>query len=119
MALGSVSIPPFTRAEFKNAIKKAMYSEGVIVFSGAVTFGYRYSYSVSVPDTVDYVILKDSANDVKLARGGSAMLRCAINPSVSRSVTFSSGGTITTNPHWVSSAGSDELPINVTGYHYY
>ena len=32
MALGSVSIPPFTRAEFENMLKKAMYSEGVIVF---------------------------------------------------------------------------------------
>ena len=115
MALGSVSIATFTRAEFENMLKKAMYSEGVIVFSGVVKHGYRYSYSISVPDTVDYVILKDSANDVNLARGGSALLCCRDSPSTCTNVTFSSAGTVTTEPHWKTT----DLPVNVTGYHYY
>ena len=55
--------------------------------------------------------MKDSANDVKLDRGGSALLCCRDSPSTCTNVTFSSAGTVTTEPHWKTT----DLPVNVTG----
>lgn len=63
MALGSVSIPPFTRAEFKNAIKKAMYSEGKLVYTARATFSYKSSEILTLPATVDYVKLSGGSYD--------------------------------------------------------
>ena len=37
MALGSVSIIPYTRADVEKMLKRAMYSEGKLVFTGILS----------------------------------------------------------------------------------
>ena len=119
MALGSVSIPPFTRAEFKNAIKKAMYSGGKLVWSSKdLTSSSSGGSSVTVPDEVDYVVV----NGQKLTRGGNATVSGEVYVWASNgyeiaysTVTFS-GNTLSISKH---GAYSGSFLATATGYHYY
>ena len=67
MALGIVSIVPYTRAEVEKMLKRAMYSEGKLVFTGRLSVQWKYGDSLSIPEEVDYVVV----GGIKLTRGGS------------------------------------------------
>ena len=64
MALGSVSIIPYTRADVEKMLKRAMYSEGKLVFTGILSPQWKYGASISIPEEVDYVVV----GGLKLAR---------------------------------------------------
>lgn len=119
MALGSVSVATFTRAEFENMLKKAMYSEGKLVWSATV----NASSTTNVPDEVDYITIPVSDSLIKVARGGSAKWTSTsyINSrpySVYHTAKFSDKGTLTLS--WSCSANiSSGGSYNVDGYHYY
>lgn len=119
MALGSVSIATFTRAEFENMLKKAMYSEGKLVWSATV----NASSTTNVPDEVDYIAITVSDSSVKVARGFSAQWTSTtyINSrpyTVYHTAKFSGEGTLTLS--WSSSANiSSGGTYRLTGYHYY
>ena len=115
MAFGSVSTATFTRAEIDTMLKKAMYSEGKVVWSGIITVGYNYGGSITVPDTVDYIIV----NGVKIARGGSAVVDIApaTVQSCASNFTFGSNGNITATAHYNNAYVG--VKCNCTGYHYY
>ena len=127
MALGSVSIPPFTRAEFKNAIKKAMYSEGKLVYTARATFSYKSSEILTLPATVDYVKLSGGTYDswvqdsyhvpegTKLTRGSSFRTNTG---SYYAKITFSEDGTLRFDGYDVSSK-TYTASFSVEGYHYY
>ena len=53
MALGIVSIVPYTRAEVEKMLKRAMYSEGKLVFTGRLSVQWKYGDSLSIPEEVD------------------------------------------------------------------
>ena len=82
MALGSVSVPLFTRAELVRLINQKSYPDGQLVYTGATSFTYKSDGLLTLPDEVDYVKLTcrscDSntpdyavPNGTKLARGSS------------------------------------------------
>lgn len=116
MALGSVSIATFTRAEFENMLKKAMYSEGKLVFTGILRPQWKYGASLSIPEEVDYVVV----GGLKLTRGGSG--KASGHPDRYESVTsyttisFSSN-TLSAGGYWPNNG--DYMTLNVEGYHYY
>lgn len=98
MALGSVSIPPFTRAEIEQLINQKSYPEGQLVYTGAVSFTYNSDGKLTLPDEVDYVKLTCRSchsdtpsykvpDGTKLARGSS--IRTA---SSGAGISFSSEG---------------------------
>ena len=57
MALGSVSIIPYTRADVEKMLKRAMYSEGKLVFTGILSPQWKYGASISIPEEVYYVVV--------------------------------------------------------------
>lgn len=116
MALGIVGIATFTRAEFENMLKKAMYSEGKLVFTGSLSAQWRYGGSLSIPSDVDYVVV----GGVKLTRGGSG--KGSGHPDGYSNVT--SYTTISFSSSTLSTGGyspnnGDYMTLNVEGYHYY
>lgn len=121
MAFGNVSTAAFTRAEIDNMLKKAMYSEGKVVWTEHINANSSYSVSTTVPDTVDYVI----AEGVKIARGGNGRISATAsngsNTGTGHSlVTFDASGKLTVSAHDYSATGGVlYMPLNVTGYHYY
>lgn len=63
MALGSVSIPPFTRAELVRLINQKSYPDGKLVYTTRATFSYKSSEVLTLPATVDYVKLSGGSYD--------------------------------------------------------
>ena len=63
MALGSVSIPPFTRAELVRLINQKSYPDGQLVYTARATFSYKSSEVLTLPATVDYVKLLGGSYD--------------------------------------------------------
>ena len=63
MALGSVSIPPFTRAELVRLIAQKSYPDGQLVYTARATFSYKSSEILTLPATVDYVKLSGGSYD--------------------------------------------------------
>ena len=116
MALGSVSIIPYTRADVEKMLKRAMYSEGKLVFTGILSPQWKYGASISIPEEVDYVVV----GGLKLARGGSG--KASGHPDGHESVTsyttisFSSN-TLSAGGYWPH-AGTN-MTLNDEGYHYY
>lgn len=116
MALGSVSIVPYTRAEVEKMLKRAMYSEGKLVFTGSLSPQWRYGASLSIPEEVDYVVV----GGLKLTRGGSG--KASGHPDGYPNVT--SYTTISFSSNTLSASGyspndGDYMTLNVEGYHYY
>ena len=113
---GTVSIVPFTRAEFENMLKKAMYSEGKLVFTGVLKPQWRYGDSLSIPTEVDYVVV----GGIKLTRGGSGKGSGHPDgyPNVTSYTTISfSSNTLSASCY--SPNNCDYMTLNVEGYHYY
>lgn len=109
MALGIVSTAPFTRAEFETAIKKAMYSEGKLVWTGSAR---AVSDTVNIPTDVDYLIAHFATRDSKLLRGYS--MKVSVN-SLTYTIRFTTGGVFT-----ISCSNSNVSGyISIAGYHYY
>lgn len=67
MALGSVSIIPYTRAEVETMLKQATYPNGKVVWSQ----GISVSGSIAVPEEVDYITAGYEDKTYTVARGGS------------------------------------------------
>lgn len=116
MALGSVSIVPYTRAEVEKMLKRAMYSEGKLVFTGRLSPQWRYGASLSIPEEVDYVVV----GGMKLTRGGSG--KTSGHPDGYENVT--SYTTISFSSNTLSASGyypndGNYMTLNVEGYHYY
>lgn len=99
MALGSVSVPSMS----KKAKERMMYMDGKLIWSAAM--GKSGSSSVTAPDGVDYIIVKQretAYNDVRIARGcsGTTTIRSGSSSNGSGSsddyatVTFASNGKI-------------------------
>lgn len=123
MALGNVSIVPFTRTEVERLIDKKAYPDGKVVWSGTVLFEGKYNNSVSVPDDVDYV----SLNGTKIVRGGSGQVSVNVSSPASAvmtsTITLSSTGTLSVPRCTVTGGGtymasSFSTRVSVTGYHY-
>ena len=123
MALGSVSVPPFTRAELVRLINQKSYPNGRLVWSATV----NASSTTNVPDEVDYITIPVDNSPVKVARGGSAQWTSTVyygSSSVRREYTvyhtakFSDKGDLTLS--WSCSGNiSSGGKCNVEGYHYY
>ena len=116
MALGSVSIIPYTRADVEKMLKKAMYSEGKLVFTGRLSVQWRYGGSLSIPEEVDYVVV----GGIKLTRGGSG--KASGHPDGYPAVT--SYTTISFSSNTLSAGGYSPndvnyMTLNVEGYLYY
>lgn len=76
MALGSVNVPGVS----KKAKERMMYMDGKLIWSAAM--GESGSSSVTAPDGVDYIIVKQretAYKDVRIARGctGTTTIRQA------------------------------------------
>ena len=127
MALGSVSIVPYTRAEVEKMLKRAMYSEGKLVYTARATFSYKSSEILTLPATVDYVKLSGGSYDswvqdsyhvpegTKLTRGSSFRTNMS---SYYAKITFSEDGTLRFDGYDVSNK-IYSASFNVEGYHYY
>lgn len=99
MALGSVSVPGVS----KKTKERMMYMDGKLIWSAAM--GKSGSSSVTAPDGVDYIIVKQretAYKDVRIARGcsGTTTIRQADSSNASgavdayATVTFASNGKI-------------------------
>ena len=111
MALGSVSIVPYTRAEVKQMLKQATYPNGKVVWSGSIAIGS----SIAVPEEVDYItiLLAGASTETKVARGGT--IRWDTN-GIKYTLSFSTAGKITNSYSYKYEVGG-YFPL--TGYHYY
>ena len=122
MALGSVSIVPYTRAEVKQMLKQATYPNGKVVWSQ----GIGVSASITVPEEVDYITAGYGNETYTVARGGSQSWKQStqvINrtETITYTLRFNKDGTFRAS--W-SSTSSSFSPGNgssyaLTGYHYY
>lgn len=127
MALGSVSIPPFTRAELVRLINQKSYPDGKLVYTARATFSYKSSEVLTLPATVDYVKLSGGSYDswvqdsyyvpegTKLTRGSSFRTNTS---NYYAKITFSEDGTLRFDGYDVSSK-TYTASFNVEGYHYY
>lgn len=123
MALGSVSIIPYTRAEVEKMLKQATYPNGKVVWSATV----NASSTTNAPDDVDYITISVDDSPVIVARGGSAQWKSTVyygpvssqRPyTVYHTAKFSGKGTLTLS--WTCSANiSSGGTWQLTGYHYY
>lgn len=127
MALGIVSTAPFTRAEFETAIKKAVYSEGQLVYTGSASFTYNSDGSLSLPDTVDYVKLTCSGGKGDYLKyyyvpAGTLLTRgtqiYTNRGDFYAKITFAASGTLIFVGYNSVSKG-DRADYLVAGYHYY
>lgn len=123
MALGSVSIPPFTRAELVRLINQKSYPDGQLVWSATVDA----SSTTNVPDDVDYITISVGDSPVKMARGCSAQWTSTVyygSLSSPRPYTayhtakFSDKGALTLSWSCSANIGSGGT-YQLTGYHYY
>nr|DAD68987.1 MAG TPA: hypothetical protein [Siphoviridae sp. ctDo63] len=123
MALGSVSIPPFTRAELVRLINQKSYPDGKLVWSATVDA----SSTTNVPDDVDYITISVGDSPVKMARGCSAQwtstayygpLSSMREYPVYHTAKFSGEGTLTLSWSCSANIGSGGT-YQLTGYHYY
>lgn len=123
MALGSVSIPPFTRAELVRLINQKSYPDGKLVWSATVDA----SSTTNVPDDVDYITISVGDSPVKMARGCSAQwTSTAYYGSLSNmreypvyhTAKFSDKGALTLSWSCSANIGSGGT-YQLTGYHYY
>ena len=127
MALGSVSIIPYTRAEVEKMLKKAMYSDGKLVYTDRATFSYNSRAVLTLPATVDYVKLSGGSYDsyvqnsyhvpegTKLTRGSSFATNAR---KYYARITFKEDGTLHFDGYDASSKNSP-ASFTVEGYHYY
>lgn len=123
MALGSVSIPPFTRAELVRLIAQKSYPDGKLVWSATVDA----SSTTNVPDDVDYITISVGDSPVKMARGCSAQWTSTVYygslPSprpytAYHTAKFSDKGALTLSWSCSANIGSGGT-YQLTGYHYY
>ena len=127
MALGTVSVHPFTRAELVRLINQKSYPDGKLVYTARATFSYNSSEVLTLPATVDYVKLSGGSyssyvngsyyvpEGTKLTRGSS------FRTNTSRyhaEITFREDGTLRFDGY-DASAKSDTASFSVEGYHYY
>ena len=115
---GTVSIIPFTRAEIERLANKKAYPNGKVVWAGTLSPTYNYSSSVSLPSSVDYVIVN---NYYKLTKGNSCWVSgtTTSGKSSGSTVTFSTSGSLSASSHTDNTGGSHYLYINCAGYQYY
>lgn len=126
MALGSVSIVPYTRAEVKQMLKQATYPNGKVVWSQ----GIGVSASITVPEEVDYITAGYGDKTYTVARGGSQSWEQTITGSspynwaiLTYTLRFDKDGTFRTSWSRTQSSGSISVSgrgsYTLTGYHYY
>ena len=121
MALGSVSIVPYTRAEVKQMLKQATYPNGKVVWSQ----GIAISASITVPEEVDYITAGHGDKTYTVARGGSQSWKQSsyvINriETITYTLRFNKDGTFRAS--WSSTSSSyapGDGSYALTGYHYY
>lgn len=122
MALGSVSIIPYTRADVEKMLKQATYPNGKVVWSQ----GIGISGSIAVPEEVDYITAGFGDKTYTVARGGSQSWSQSTFISnrvqtITYTLRFDKSGTFRTSWSSTSSsfgpAGGDKYQL--TGYHYY
>lgn len=126
-SFGTVSTIPCTRAEFLQMLLAKAYPDGKLVYTARATFSYNSSEVLTLPATVDYVKLSGGSYDswvqdsyhvpegTKLTRGSS------FRTNTSRyyaEITFSEDGTLRFDGYDVSSK-IYTASFNVEGYHYY
>lgn len=138
MALGSVSTAAFTRAEIDTMLKRAVYSDGQVVWTGTATLGYNSRCNLVVPDEVDYIevtfpskkpdatengVSYSSGAKQHLARGSSIDIGIGYIGNASKpmtayiSLSFKSDGSLTST--YAESNRVPDVPIHLTGRHYY
>lgn len=127
MALGSVSIPPFTRAELVRLINQKSYPDGQLVYTARATFSYKSSEILTLPATVDYVKLSGGSyasgvqvsyyvpDGTKLARGSSFRTNTS---NYYAKITFSEDGTLRFDGYDAANK-TYTASFTVEGYHYY
>lgn len=129
MALGSVATATFTRAEIDTMLKRAMYSNGRVIYSGNIGL----SGTLTLPSTVDYISIpiSDGKEELKIARGcttkytrtlplSSGSMTTSGLPTYEYTFQFSADGTFKTSYRRISgSSVSQSGNYNLTGYHYY
>lgn len=126
MALGNVSIPPFTRAEVKQLVNQKSYPEGQLVYAERTYFSYNHSSVLSLPATVDYVKLTGGTYDAdartyyyvpdgtKLTKGASIITHTS---RYYAKIAFNDNGTLSFDGYCAMSK-NDKAYFNIEGYHY-
>lgn len=120
MALGSVSIVPYTRAEVKQMLKQATYPNGKVVWSQGIS---TYD-SIAVPEEVDYITAVYGDKTYTVARGYSQSWKQTglfMNRSytVTYTLRFDKDGTFRTSWSSTTSSVDGGGSYTLTGYHYY
>ena len=121
MALGSVSIIPYTRADVEKMLKQATYPNGKVVWSQ----GIAISASITVPEEVDYITAGYGDKTYTVARGGSQSWKQSSyvfnrTETITYTLRFNKDGTFRAS--WSSTSSSyapGDGSYALTGYHYY
>lgn len=107
MALGSVSVPGVS----KKAKERMMYMDGKLIWSAAM--GKSGSSSITAPDRVDYIIVKQretAYKDVRIARG------CTGTTTVEQS-SYSNGSNAVNNYATVTFASNGKISYSYPNYY--
>ena len=120
MALGSVSIIPYTRADVEKMLKQATYPNGKVVWSQ----GINASGSITVPEEVDYITAGYGDKTYTVARGYSqswVQTGAFMNRSytITYTLRFDKDGTFRTSWSSTNSSVDGGGSYTLTGYHYY
>ena len=107
MALGSVSVPGVRKKEKG----RMMYMDGKLIWSAAM--GKSGSSSVTAPDGVDYIIVKQretAYKDVRIARG------CTGTTTIEQS-SYSNGSSAVNNYATVTFASNGKISYSYPSYY--